>query len=426
MKREITIIPQVPKNSPETDILSIYPQSDEPLNAALLRWQQQPAVHGAFTQDIRLQRPWLQPPSPIDLSAEYRFVRDGNKVAIHGGFASQLVPLDQPVLLGPVSIDKPWGKEIWFTGMESRGESTVVGDQGSITLSNYLALAPDRLCRRRPMVLLKILAPNPQPVSGDLYCEVHDEKREVYVVTDVDDVAWPDGTGAIRFGVNQQRRAEFPNDAAFRAGYLEAVKAYESVRRAIDTGQKVEPALEASTRQAMECFTSLQPLAVGDVAVVPTWVPHSLQHGVRVVEFQTPSFERFIISFAQQVLTQDHWDSDHAIANLHLERPENPTFTEVAPGLTQIIKFDDFTVWRLELDAGASCQPPLSIPYAVCMNVSGGVSVAGGGSVASGGSVAGQALAPEQACLVPHAALPFTMHNASMQRSVSLIAAATW
>ena len=52
-----------------------------------------------------------------------------------------------------------------------------------------------------------------------------------------------------------------------------------------------EPGLaakEAAARSACLTFTDERALEVGDVIRVPTWVPHSLQQGVRVVEFQTP------------------------------------------------------------------------------------------------------------------------------------------
>jgi len=366
-----------------------------------------------FSQRIRLQRPWRSQ-APEELTAEYRFTRSGHDVAIHGGFGNVVVPLDQPVALRPVTVDKPWGREIWFTGMEARGESAVGSGSHSLPLSSYLALAPERICRQRPIVLLKILDPAPRSVVGDLYFEVHAEKREVYVVTHVHPQAWAGGVGEIRFGMSQQRRAEFADDRAFRAAYLAAVKDYEAVRRAIDAGTAVEPALEADKREAMESFTSIRQVATGDVVTVPAWVPHSLQHGVRVVEFQTPTYERFIISFAQRVLTQEHWDSDHAVAQMSLDEPPAPALADVAPGVTQIVAFDDFSVWRVALGAGATCRPPLSLPYAVCMNVSGGV------------AVHDLTLAPEQACFVPHAALPLVLHNPSTQASVSLVAAANW
>src|SRR5690606_10110912 len=82
--------------------------------------------------------------------------------------------------------------------------------------------------------LLKILDPLPEEVFGDLYFELHQEKREVYVVTHVDAGAWPDGCGAIRFGFNQAERQKAPSDEDFRQQFLRAVADYEQVRRIID------------------------------------------------------------------------------------------------------------------------------------------------------------------------------------------------
>ena len=139
--------------------------------------------------------------------------------------------------LTPVHIAKPWGQEIWYSGIEARGESSVIADNGQrVPLSAYLAAAPNLLTNGYPVLLLKVLDPRPEPVLGDLYFEVHEEKREVYVVTAVDPTAWPDGTGYIRFGMNQALREKFDGDEAFRAAYLETVQRYEAIRRAIDDG----------------------------------------------------------------------------------------------------------------------------------------------------------------------------------------------
>jgi hypothetical protein len=64
------------------------------------------------------------------------------------------VALDEPVRLCPAYIAKPWGQEIWFTGIEARGESGIATNAGELPLSQYLALAPRRLTRRAPLVLL--------------------------------------------------------------------------------------------------------------------------------------------------------------------------------------------------------------------------------------------------------------------------------
>ena len=143
---------------------------------------------------------------------------------------------------------------------------------------------------RRELVLLKILDPLAAVVWGDLYFELHQEKREVYVVTHVDNEAWPDGIGAIRFGFDSQRVARYADDAEFKAAFKASVAAYEAVRRQIDSALDVERerqgiALDAplppeqlqawqqqlpttllqrerQLRLEMEAFTHLKPLRV--------------------------------------------------------------------------------------------------------------------------------------------------------------------
>ena len=292
---------------------------------------------------------------------------------------------DRPVKLVPVSVAKPWGREIWYSAIEARGESRVLAEEGELPLSAYLEAAGIPA----PVILLKVLDPRPEPVRGDLYFEVHEHKREVYVVASVDRSAWPDGTGRIRFGMNQEMRRQFADDARFRAAYLAVVREYEGVRRRIDGGEEVPTEEEARKRAAMDAFTSLRSLRPGDVVVVPPWTPHALQHGTRVVEFQTPTYERYIISFAQKVLTQDGWDSERAIARLCLDPPGAPVFEKVSSGVERIASFDDFGVWR----ASVQRHDPLGLPshggYALCMALEGQV------------VVGGVKLGPEEACLVP-------------------------
>jgi len=300
----------------------------------------------------------------------------------------------EPVRLIPVDVTKPWGKEIWYSGIEARGESQVqIGGQ-HLPISLYLQSNPTQLSRGAPVLLLKVLDPKTQPVLGDLYFEVHETKQEVYVVTHIDPDAWPDAVGGIRLGMNQDKRRQYDGAPAFRAAYLHAVENYEHVRRQIDEqGVDITPAQEELARTRMDSFTNLRALRVGDVVRVPTWTPHSLLHGVRVVEFQTATYERFIISFAQQVVTQQHWDSEHAIANMSLEAPAAEIFEAVSEGIERIACFSDFNVWRVDLDAAGRTELPPNIPYAVCMCITGGLRI---------GSAT---LQPEQACFVPYAAL---------------------
>ena len=180
-----------------------------------------------------------------------------------------------PAKLVPVTIDKPWGREIWHSAIEARGESAVLVAGRRLPLSRYL----QAVGLGDPVILLKVLDPDPAPVRGDLYFEVHERKREVYIVTAIDPKAWPDGQGRIRLGMDQALRRSYGNDAAFRAAYLEAVRAYERERCAIDAGERPPGKAEREKRALMEAFTASAPLQVGDVVAVPPWTPHALQHG---------------------------------------------------------------------------------------------------------------------------------------------------
>ncbi len=318
----------------------------------------------------------------------------------------------QPVRLVPVSVPKPWGQEIWFTGMEVRGESRVLTTDGqALPISTYLQHDTHAASANESVLLLKILDPKPDPVSGDLYFEVHSEKREVYIVTHVDAAAWPNGLGGIRFGMSQEKRAEL-GDEALRTEYLKAVQSYEKVRRAIDAGTQ-SPFLvmqEMALRKRMESFTHLRPLRVGEVVHVPIWFPHALQHGVRVVEFQTATYERLIVSFAQKVLTQDHWDTETAIRGMSLDPGVVQPPEVISKGIERIARFDHFNVWRTQHHAGVFSLPE-HIPYAVVMAV--------GGSA----RVGDLALEAECAAFIPHEALAITRLETSAADSALLIAA---
>ena len=196
-----------------------------------------------------------------------------------------------PAQLLPVTVRKPWGREVWYSGIEQRGESLVRQGPKSIPLARYLGAHG----RRRPVTLLKTLHPD----AGNLYLEVHAEKSEVYIVDAVDASRWPEG-GRMLLGINEAKRTK--GDRAFRERLLAAAKAAESSRR-ID---------------AVQAFMSAVPLAVGDAVAIPPRVPHSLLEGVSVVEFQTPVFERKILAASQPVVTQQGWDSAAAVQMMDL------------------------------------------------------------------------------------------------------------
>lgn len=296
--------------------------------------------------------------------------------------------LSAPLTLAPVQVSKPWGKEVWFTGIEARGQASVSAGGLQTPLPWLLALAPRRLANERPrdLILLKELHPHPQPVFGDLYFEVHRHKREAYVVTHLDADAWPEGVGGVRYGFNAEALARYDDDQAFKCAYLQAVQAYEATRREIDaylddqrqraglSGSEPLPvetveawleqlpedlgAAERRLRAAMERFIHVRPVRLGDVVTVPPLTPHGLLHGVRVVEFQTADYERQILSFGQKVLTQDRWDTAEALNGIPLQTPPAPCTPRWAPGpgmsIERLVQFPAFLVLRVVLGPGAS------------------------------------------------------------------------
>jgi hypothetical protein len=322
-----------------------------------------------------------------------------------------LFALDQPLRLQPVHIPKPWGQEIWYSGIEARGHSGVGDADGQIPLAWLLAALPRRFAagNARGINLLKILDPLPDEVYGDLYFEMHEEKREVYIVTRIDPLAWPDGQGAIRFGFCREKRSEYPSDREFLAAYGAAVHKYRQVREEIDRqfdsrraahGYAANEPVAAATlmrwadelpadlrtqeqhlRSAMDAFSNMRPLSVGDVISVPTHTPHSLQHGVRTVEFQTPVYERKILSFAQKVLTQSHWDTSEALDRVQLDTPEQTPFLELARGehfvCERIVDFADFTVDRIQFTAPGNYRLAAENDYRIAMVIGGDMALAG-------------------------------------------------
>jgi len=401
---------------------------------------------------------WTAPPRYIRLTAVYLIERDtihtfvtdrpldtpkpAHFFATANRCRAAIFALDQPLRLAPATVAKPWGREIWYTGIEARGISGVTDARHTTPLPWVLASAPRRLCGVQPIVLLKVLEPSPEPVLGDLYFELHESKQELYVVTQVDRRAWPDGRGVIRFGMNAARRASYRDDDRFRADYLAAVRAYESVRRTIDSlldekraaagidlhapvpivlmqrwlseldSQLIDD--ERGRRGAMDAFTQVRAVCEGDIVQLPCRLPHALQHGVRVIELQTPTFERRIIAFAQKVLTQDHWDTQAAIACMQLDNPQpsnvHALIDEPDCTVERIVAFDGFAARRVRLAPAARADLPAELPYALCIGISGEV------------TLGGTTLSREVACLVPRATTQRTLINHSSQDAVCLLA----
>ena len=323
----------------------------------------------------------------------------------------------EPLRLAPVHIAKPWGQEIWYSGIEARGQSAVTAQGFCTPLPWIMSLMPKALAagREKDLILLKILDPLAEEVYGDLYFELHDQKQEVYIVTRIDERAWPTGEGAIRLGFNTDLRAQYPDDEAFKRAYLETVSDYRDIRCTIDQlldqqrlacGIDLSAPVDAQTlitwqrelpptlvqeelikRRQMDQFTALHPLRQGDVIKVPCRVPHALQHGVRTVEFQTPVYERKILSFAQKVLTQAEWDTQVALRNIILEANAQPAVDVLHASeqvrIERVVTFDDFEVRRLHLQARQSTLLEATKDYALLMLLSGDVMVHNNGSTQS-------------------------------------------
>ena len=397
-------------------------ESGEPL-ACYGQWRDALQLDEALLLvDFSLSTPWLGQMQQISLTAIYVVCDNRVRVAVTDQLlvadtslspqaqyqdwvsAHQLVDADPqaPLRLATQTIDKPWGQEIWYTGVERRGVCNFVAGKAVTPIPWLQAVLPDAVAGEpgQALVLLKILDPSPQPVLGDLYFELHEAKREAYVVTGINRQAWPDGIGYIRYGFDPLQIASCPSPEAFREEYLNAVTAYERQRRLLDTltaegktPSSVQLATERQLREYMDSYTAMRPVQKGDVVQVPVLLPHALQHGVRVIEFQTPTYERKIVSFAQKVLTQDHWDSQEAVASMLLEPPGEPApvHRPSPEGITieQIVDFPDFEVERVTMVRGARWLAEASTTYRLLIVLEGEL------------TLAGVAYAAEQAVLLP-------------------------
>ncbi len=332
---------------------------------------------------------------------------------------AEVLHLQRPLRLKRLDIPKPWGFEGWYTGVEKRGVVQVGSEATHTELPHALSLFRESWLAGAPeqLILLKTLNPVPEEVLGDLYLEMHEEKWEVYVVTEVDPQAWPEGVGIIKAGFHPDRLAAYQAQhgdaglAHLKHDFRAAVQAYETVRRRIDAfldeekirrGWSPKEALETARvaalletvpeplaqeeqtlRQQVEAFVGDHPVRVGDVVTFPAFNMHSLRHGIRVVEFQTPHYERCIVMFAQKVLTQDHWDTEAALEKLDPAPydPPAPVLQAQNAGarVEQFVDFPDFTAHRVTLEPGASWQEELGLQYHLVIPVGGEVIVRGEG-----------------------------------------------
>ncbi len=364
----------------------------------------------------------------------------------------------EPLRLRVHYVPKPWGREGWYTGIEKRGVSCVQSGTGSTELPYAVGMFPAPLLSTedREPILLKTLEPHPDEVFGDLYLEVHDKKWETYVVLEVDPGAWPDGVGNLRAGLAPQRieayRAEHGDgwSAALTRDLRERIGEYEAVRNEIDglletalRGDGEDPAepvlparhaallaelpsglreREAAARKVVESYLGSIPMRVGDVVSLPPGVLHSLQHGVKVVEFQTPTYERLIAMFGQKVRTQAHWDTARALewmekAEFSLASPE-PLEAGPSCRAERAVGYPEFTVDRLELEPGGEHQERTGDGYHLLFIVGGQ-----GRMFDSGGGE--EPLVHEDALLVPLSMGAYTVRAVGKEPLVWLKAVPT-
>lgn len=331
-----------------------------------------------------------------------RRIEGGAAIPLHEAARTLALPvLDAavPLPLQPVRVRKAWGEEIWFTGIESRGVVEV--GAGGVPLPWLLAARPDAFAGVAAPILVKVLAPSTSPDTGDLYFEVHREKEEVYVVTGVDAGAWPDGWGRVRYGFDPKTRKTL-GDEGFRMAFATAASAHGRAQQALGPATAAGPAEGPAlanvrrTRARLERFANIRGLEPGEVVRVPPGLPHGLMHGVRVIEFQTPAYERRVLYANQPLAPADARSLIDVLPELRMDVPADPrpVETEPAPGVRSacIARMRDFDVHRFELAPGAAASLPRAA-YGVLVGVS--------GSVSCGGAV----LTAEQAALLSGPAL---------------------
>ena len=343
---------------------------------------------------------------PITSNKDNDFFKFTEKSHFNKGKQKVCFKPNEIFIFEPVYIPKPWGQEIWFTGVEKRGVSKVKfynNSKVSLPLTWVFSALPSKLLgsahAHKNLILVKILDPLPDEVFGDLYYELHTEKNEVYVVTEVSAE-----TGKIKYGANPEKLKEFSNNIdEYKKQFLIVIKQYEEIRREIDgifdtyrlennismndpiPANKIKEWSknlptdllnnEKKKRAEMDSFAGYLDLKIGDVVRVPILVPHALQHGVKVIEFQTPTYERFILSFAQKVLTQDHWDTDEAFEKMKILPPQkteletldkNENFCEEL-----VCSFNEFKSSRFSVKENQKITVAAQDLYRILFNVTG-------------------------------------------------------
>ena len=340
-------------------------------------------------------------------SVTYKLAEGEKKTNLWATVGDKTIQLGIPVPLKPVKVEKPWGHELWYTGMETRGESHIVTPQGDLPLSLYLTLSP-KIPRNTPIILIKQLNPRSEPLIGDLYLEAHHTKHEVYFVTRVDRAAWPLGKAKIRLGVNQKIRSEYNSDRDFRQAYLESIQEYQ-LALSLEENTKESVQDKNRLRQKMNTFTNMVSISEGAIIDVPPLIPHSLQHGVQVLELQTPSYERMIISASQPLATQEAWDSEKAIDEINLSSATIYKQTRSEKGFIPVASPKGFGAWKIPIEPGDTHLFEADLAYGICVTMD-------GSSI-----IEGLPQKKNEACFVPSSSLPIHFRNTAKVPAICLV-----
>ena len=340
----------------------------------------------------------------------------------------------------PVYVPKPWGREVWYTGIENRGVAHVSDGTRRSLLPWVLSVAPRLLTRSRDqnVMLVKVLEPFSDPLYGNLYYELHPKKQEVYIVTDIDEMAWPDVIGEIKLGVNQTIRRLHRDDKAFRRAFIDALRAYQAIRNRIDShiqvgdrNNKLSLAssltpkdkreldrfvpmqlkkTERDLRRRVDMFFDSAHVSAGSVVKVPPYAPHAVQHGVRCLGFQTQHYDRLIFASCQKVLTQKDWDIEEAVATMLIDS-DSQHETANSPQATgspsePIAVLEELSVCRMEILSGTSRALTNDKDYCVlCLR--------GSGAIDFGLATKSIALHGETVLFVPRSVQQFTVSASS-------------
>ena len=287
-------------------------------------------------------------------------------IAAADGAAPTHLDLTRPLSLPPLEIVKPWGREVWFSAIETRGVNVARQGRESVPLPWLLAAAPGEFGNVTAPVLAKRLEPQADRTLGELYFEVHSEKDELYLVTAIDAGLWPDGIGQVRLGLRSEAHEAQAADPWHRT--RRALLDYRAACAALHGAPTVPDNADDNTgwfrqhrsaREAVDALTVSHPVQVGSIIRVPAGIPHALQAGVTVLEFQTPSYQRHILYSTQAVITEPDWSPADALPWCRPPEPTDHLITKFPEfGSSLLAEFDGFRVFAVHLGPNETTRLP--------------------------------------------------------------------